>query len=86
MKSKISHPVGGSNSMGHSPNWKADSHSASQEILRLLWDPKVHYSVHRNPPLVHLLSRMNPLHTFPPYFPKIHSNISSRGVMGCDAL
>jgi len=28
-----------------------------------------------NPPLVSVLSQMNPVHKFPPYFPKIHSNI-----------
>jgi hypothetical protein len=28
------------NSMEESPTWEADSHSASQEIPRLLWNPK----------------------------------------------
>jgi hypothetical protein len=31
--------------MEQSSSWKADSHSASQEILRLLWNPKVYYRV-----------------------------------------
>jgi len=30
------------NSMEHSPSWEANSHSASQEIPRLLWNPKFH--------------------------------------------
>jgi hypothetical protein len=29
------------------PSWEADSLSASQQILKLLWKPKVHYSGHK---------------------------------------
>jgi hypothetical protein len=32
-----------------SPSWEVTSHSASQEIPRLLWNPKVHYRVQRKP-------------------------------------
>jgi len=61
--------------MEKNPSWEANNHSAIQEIPRLLCNPKVHFSVHKIPPLVPILSQMNPVQTFSRYFPKIQSNI-----------
>jgi len=55
--------------------WEANNNSASQEIPRPLWNPKFYYHVNNSPPLVPIPSQMHPVHIFPPYFPKIHSNI-----------
>jgi hypothetical protein len=57
------------NSMEQSSPWEGDSHSASQESPRLVWNAKVHYRVHRSPPLVPVLRQMCPVHTIPPYSP-----------------
>jgi hypothetical protein len=56
--------------MKQSPSWEANR----QEIPQVVWDPKIHYRVHRSPQLVPILSQMNPV--TPPYFYKINSNIN----------
>jgi len=58
-----------------SPSWEANSHSASQEIPHIVWNPKLHYRVHKSRPLVLILNQLHPVYTFPHYFRKTHFNI-----------
>ena len=50
-------------SMEQSPSWAANWFSATQEIPCILWNPKVHYCIHKCPPPVPILTQLDPVHT-----------------------
>ena len=62
-------------SMVQSPSLEANWFADSQEIPRILWNPKVHYRTHKRPPTVPVLGQPNPVH-IPTYdLLEIHDNI-----------
>jgi len=56
--------------MEHIPSWPANWFSASQEIPRILWNPKIHYRINKCPPPVPMLSQLDSVHAPTFYFSK----------------
>jgi hypothetical protein len=54
---------------------EVDTRSDNEDIPRLLWNQNVHYSAHKSPPPVSIVSHVTVVHILPLYFLKMPFNI-----------
>jgi hypothetical protein len=54
-----------------SASGEAANSAATQECPSILWNLKVHHHLHKSPPLVPILSQIDPIPTIPSYLSKI---------------
>lgn len=57
------------------PSLQANGRSASQSILKLLQNPKIHYRVRNYMPIVPILNQKNPVRTLTHYHFEVNFNI-----------
>jgi hypothetical protein len=60
--------------MEQRPFWEANILFASQDIPRMVSNPKVHYRIHNSLPPLLILSQIDPVHAAT-HFSKTHFNI-----------
>jgi hypothetical protein len=70
-------------SMEQSPSSEAKRSSATQEIPRISWNPKVHYRIHNSMSPVPIPRQIDSVHTLRPTSLKIHFNIILQPTPGC---
>ena len=66
-----------------SPPKPCNSASYSREMSRILYNLRVRYPFHKGPPLLPVLSNINPAYALPTYFFKIDVNIVLPAVPRC---
>ena len=69
--------------MVQSPSWEANWFAASQEILRISRNPKVHYRTHNRPSPVSILGQPNPVHILTSHLLENHPNIIHPSMPRC---
>jgi hypothetical protein len=57
------------------PSSEAANFAATQELPRILWNPKIHYNIHKSLPLVPILNQIDLVHTIQFCLSKIYFNI-----------
>jgi len=63
------------NSVEQSPSWESSRSSASPEIPHILWNPNVHYCIHKRPAPVRIMSYINPVPANASHFLKFNFHI-----------